>query len=358
MYGGNRTIRRVKALAGGCLAVGAIALGGAGRGAGARRRWTTPTTIPTNAVTDHVTWSWTTRSARTGTWRRRTSSTTAANWATSCSATAPAASRSGRSRTRSTPRTSPSVTAAQLRQPGDTQDRFYEGENMTVDAKRKLVILSRDPRGFGGAADDRQVRLLHHRRQGPVQPEDRDLQGGPGRPHGDLHQRLPVPVVASARTARARRATTRTGSPQPAYSQKRGGVPIWVTDISRPGAPVHVPDAAGHRALRRPDRLRPQRRRRPQRHRVGLRRGRRPRLLHRRHALRPGQEGHPRRDRVRPDPVRGRHDAAGRTRRRTTSSATSTTTPSTSPRRSATTRRATCLRHQREHHRPARRRAS
>ncbi|SIQ76094.1 hypothetical protein SAMN05421833_103372 [Microbispora rosea] len=42
------------------------------------------------------------------------------------------------------------VTAAQLRQPGDTQDRFWEGENMTVDPKRKLVFLSRDPRGFGG----------------------------------------------------------------------------------------------------------------------------------------------------------------------------------------------------------------
>ena len=33
------------------------------------------------------------------------------------------------------------VTAAQLRVPGDTQDRFYEGENMTVDAEAQ----ARDP---------------------------------------------------------------------------------------------------------------------------------------------------------------------------------------------------------------------
>jgi hypothetical protein len=42
------------------------------------------------------------------------------------------------------------VTAAELRRPGDTQDRFWEGENLTVDAKRKLIFMTRDPRGFGG----------------------------------------------------------------------------------------------------------------------------------------------------------------------------------------------------------------
>jgi len=42
------------------------------------------------------------------------------------------------------------ITAAELRVPGDTEDRFWEGENMTVDPNRKLVFLSRDPRGFGG----------------------------------------------------------------------------------------------------------------------------------------------------------------------------------------------------------------
>ncbi len=42
------------------------------------------------------------------------------------------------------------ITANQLRLPGDTQDRFWEGENLTLDAKRKLVYMTRDPRGFGG----------------------------------------------------------------------------------------------------------------------------------------------------------------------------------------------------------------
>jgi hypothetical protein len=43
------------------------------------------------------------------------------------------------------------VTAEQLRQPGDTAARFYEGENMTVDSRRKLVYLARDPRSFGNS---------------------------------------------------------------------------------------------------------------------------------------------------------------------------------------------------------------
>ena len=60
MYGGNRTTRRVKALTGACLVVGALALGGAGA-ALAQTPTPTPTplpdthNIPTNAVTDHVT---------------------------------------------------------------------------------------------------------------------------------------------------------------------------------------------------------------------------------------------------------------------------------------------------------------
>jgi len=33
--------------------------------------------------------------------------------------------------------------------PADTQARFYEGENPTVDVKRKLVFMARDPRSFG-----------------------------------------------------------------------------------------------------------------------------------------------------------------------------------------------------------------
>ena len=66
---------------------------------------------------------------------------------------------------------------------------------MTVDAKRKLVFLAPRPARLRRHAARPADRPLHHRRQGPVEPEDRHLPVGPGRPHGDLHQRLPVPVV-------------------------------------------------------------------------------------------------------------------------------------------------------------------
>ncbi|HEY6888680.1 MAG TPA: hypothetical protein VI300_12900 [Solirubrobacter sp.] len=35
--------------------------------------------------------------------------------------------------------------------PADTQARFYEGENPTVDSRRKLAFLARDPRSFGSS---------------------------------------------------------------------------------------------------------------------------------------------------------------------------------------------------------------
>jgi hypothetical protein len=43
------------------------------------------------------------------------------------------------------------VSAEAMMLPGDTQARFWEGENLTVDPKRKLAFLTRDPRGFGGS---------------------------------------------------------------------------------------------------------------------------------------------------------------------------------------------------------------
>src|SRR5262249_30733803 len=54
LYGGNRTARRAKALTGACLVAGALALGSAGA---ALAQTPLPDThnIPTNAVTDHVT---------------------------------------------------------------------------------------------------------------------------------------------------------------------------------------------------------------------------------------------------------------------------------------------------------------
>ena len=54
MYGGNRTTRRARALAGACLAAGALALAGA---SAAHAQTPLPDThnVPTNAVADHVT---------------------------------------------------------------------------------------------------------------------------------------------------------------------------------------------------------------------------------------------------------------------------------------------------------------
>ncbi|MFU8876171.1 LVIVD repeat-containing protein [Micromonospora sp. SL4-19] len=63
------------------------------------------------------------------------------------------------------------ITAAELRLPGDTQDRFWEGENMTVDPKRKLVFLIRDPRGFGGTVKTGQSGVYIVDVKNPWKPE-------------------------------------------------------------------------------------------------------------------------------------------------------------------------------------------
>ncbi len=44
------------------------------------------------------------------------------------------------------------VPSTALMLPGDSIARFWEGENLTVDGKRKLVFMTRDPRGFGGVS--------------------------------------------------------------------------------------------------------------------------------------------------------------------------------------------------------------
>jgi len=148
VYGGNRTIRRVKALAGGCLAVGAIALGGAGT-AQAQTPLEDHPNDPTNRVTDHVTWLANTFGTN--------GNMAAANFIDYGGELGDFMFGDGTGglsiwslKNPEHPLYVANVTAAQLRQPGDTQDRFYEGENMTVDAKRKYVIMARDPRGFGG----------------------------------------------------------------------------------------------------------------------------------------------------------------------------------------------------------------
>jgi hypothetical protein len=138
----------VVALTGACLAAGAMVLGAAGA-AGAQEGLPDTHNIPTNAVTSNVTFMDNTRGVSgyaganfidyggdLGDFMFADGTGGLAIWSLKDPAH---------------PLYVANVTAAQLRLPGDTQDRFYEGENMTVDPKRKLVILSRDPRGFGGA---------------------------------------------------------------------------------------------------------------------------------------------------------------------------------------------------------------
>ena len=148
LYGRIRATRRAKALTGACLTAGALALAGAGT---ALAQTPLPDThnIPTNAVTDKVTFLDNVRGV---------SGYSAANFIDYGGELGDFMFANGTGglaiwslKDREHPTYVARVTAAQLRQPGDTQDRFYEGENMTVDAKRKLVILARDPRGFGGA---------------------------------------------------------------------------------------------------------------------------------------------------------------------------------------------------------------
>ena len=75
-----------------------------------------------------------------------------------------------------------------------TLTQFWEGENMTVDSRRKLAFMSRDSRPQGHH---------HDRRQGPVEPEDHQLPEDLAGPHGDLPQRLPLHVVGRWRRAPA-----------------------------------------------------------------------------------------------------------------------------------------------------------
>jgi hypothetical protein len=132
------------------------------------------------------------------------------------------------------------VTAAQLRVPGDTQDRFYEGENMAVDAKRKLVFLSRDPRGFGGTLTTGQSGVYIIDVKDPYNPK--------------ILVFHPIPAGHTATCINDCKFLWSVGpystgtpgndpawTPQPAYSQQYGGVPVWVTNIEDPEHPFTYP---------------------------------------------------------------------------------------------------------------------
>lgn len=119
------------------------------------------------------------------------------------------------------------VTAAQLRLPGDTQDRFWEGENLTIDSKRKLVLMTRDPRGFGGTVSTGQSGLYVVDVKNPWQPKI-----------GLFH---PVPAGHTATCINDCKyvwsvGPISTGTPGNNFPDWKG-VPVWVTDLHDPQHP-------------------------------------------------------------------------------------------------------------------------
>jgi hypothetical protein len=244
LYGGNRTTRRAKALTGACLAAGALALAGA-TAARAQTPTPTPTPIPDRndptavAVTDHVTWMDNSRGTN--------GNMAAANFIDYGGDLGDFMFGDGTGglsiwslKNPAHPVYVAKVTAAQLRQPGDTQDRFYEGENMTVDPKRKLVILSRDPRGFGGQLTTGKSGFYVIDVKDPYNPKIVTFQSVPaGHTATCINDCQYLWSVGPYSTGTP--GNNPDWFPQPAYSVKRGGVPIWVTDISDPAHPYTYP---------------------------------------------------------------------------------------------------------------------
>ena len=106
---------------------------------------------------------------------------------------------------------------------------------------------------------------------------------GAGRPHGDVHQRLPLPLERRSgqqRLARHRPAAGRRRRAAPGVDRRPG----LRHRRARSEPPVHVRQAGRHEAQQQHDRLHALRRRRPGRDRLDLRLRRHPRLLHHRHA--------------------------------------------------------------------------
>jgi hypothetical protein len=122
------------------------------------------------------------------------------------------------------------VTAAELRVPGDTQDRFWEGENMTVDPKRKLVFLSRDPRGFGGTVTTGQSGVYIIDVKDPWHPKIVIFHPIPaGHTSTCINDCQYLWTVGPYSTGTP--GNDPAWTPQPPYSQPYGGVPVWVTNI-------------------------------------------------------------------------------------------------------------------------------
>ena len=283
---------------------------------------------------------------RTATWPASRSCTTRTWATTSSSATARAASRSGRSRTRSCrPTSAPSppprsCSGADSHGPADTQARFYEGENPTVDSRRKLAFLARDPRSLRQRQPpERPHRPLHHRRQGSVGSRGPDATTGSRRATPRPASTTAATSGASARptTARASPASRRT-SPACCIPEWTG-VPAFVTDVRDPMHPytyaqpvdmkrnnnttayTHSVDVDQHGLAWTSG--------------FGGVRGYYTNGLHHDPVL----ERRPLRDGDRPGPVRGRRRPVAGVGRRSTRRSASSTTPSTARRRPRTRRR-------------------
>ena len=158
---------------------------------------------------------------------------------------------------------------------------------MTVDSRRKLVFLARDPRSFGNTQHPNgRTGLYIVDAKDPWIPHDPQLPARARRTHGDVHQRLPLRLVDGP----ANNGSGVNGQPQrlqrhpPARLDGRAGVR---DRRARPVAPVHVRGAGRPASEQQPHRVHAQRRRRPARHRLDVRLRRRARLLDARQARRP-----------------------------------------------------------------------
>jgi hypothetical protein len=121
------------------------------------------------------------------------------------------------------------VTSEQLRQPGDAIARFWEGENLTVDGKRKLVYMTRDPRGFGGSTSNGKAGLYIIDIKDPWNPK---LLG--------FHQ---VPAGHTATCINDCRFVWSVGPAGPGGPLPAGftGMPVYVTDVRDVAHPFTYP---------------------------------------------------------------------------------------------------------------------
>ena len=108
--------------------------------------------------------------------------------------------------------------------------QFWEGENMTVDSRRKLAFMSRDARPEGS---------YHHRPQGPVAPVDHRLPEGLPGPHVDLPQRLPLHVVGRRRRSRRRAAAPSKSSAVSVTDMRDAMHPFTYAALVRGRRPSH-----------------------------------------------------------------------------------------------------------------------